>query len=216
MSSIMAGDNVTLTCSVYPRSRISGVSIFQWQGPVMNDSTIIHGRYSSELVLTDVSASQAGLYNCSFSHRLGNNISTSTNLTIQGNYNYYYIFYCYYTSSVVPTPIPSIRLDYNTLLAGTEANLTCDYFLDLSVDIVILLENVVWFFNGSVLATTGEERISTNETTLTFSPLSTFDSGRYTCSLEISDLQPHYITFSGSQESTAKFIAVQSKFIKIL
>ena len=44
---------------------------------------------------------------------------------------------------------------------------------------------VSWMVNGSVVDTSQDGRISTDGDTLTFSPLTTSDTGSYTCTLTI-------------------------------
>ena len=110
--------------------------------------------------------------------------------------------------SPVPTPIPYIS--HNTLIAGTEGNLTCDYALSPSVDTNVV-ENASWAVNGSVLNTTRDGRISTNGATLTLSPLYASDSGRYTCKLTLSAPQTPYVAQGPGESSEETIITVQSK-----
>ena len=89
-SSPVAGDSVTLTCSLTPSSGTSSTPEFwwkgsgngdistpgsgngnidtpdfQWEGPGVDESTISEGRKSSQLILNEIATSQAGIYNCS-------------------------------------------------------------------------------------------------------------------------------------------------------
>ena len=79
-SSPVAGDSVTLTCSLTPSSGNSDIQEFwwegsgngdistpdfQWEGPGVNESTTSEGRKSSQLILIEIATSQAGIYNCS-------------------------------------------------------------------------------------------------------------------------------------------------------
>ena len=70
-TSIVAGDNVTLCCSISPPGGVSGTPFFQWEGPGVNDSNIIRERLYSQVLLNEITTSQAGVYNCSVSHSLG-------------------------------------------------------------------------------------------------------------------------------------------------
>ena len=86
--------------------------------------------------------------------------------------------------SSVPTPNPFIT---NPILtAGTSGTLTCGYTLSAPLDVTA---SATWTVNGS--AVTGDERISTDRLSLTLSPLTTSDSGTYTCTLTIISLTPH-------------------------
>ena len=66
---------------------------------------------------------------------------------------------------------------------------------------------VSWMVNGSVPDTSQDGRISTDGDTLTFSPLTTSDTGRYTCTLTIT--APH-VTVQGPVQSAVEVIIVQS------
>ena len=69
----------------------------------------------------------------------------------------------------------------------------------------------MWTLNKVPIPTTstGNERISTDEISLIFSPLTTSDSGEYSCTLNITSLM-QYITVIGGVAMTE--IDVQSKF----
>ena len=82
-SSIVAGDSVTLTCSLTPTSGISVTPDFKWEGPGVNEiSTSGSKSMFSQLILTDILTSHAGVYICSATFEQGN-FSTNTTLTIQ-------------------------------------------------------------------------------------------------------------------------------------
>ena len=82
---VMAGDSVTLTCSLALPSGVTGTPVFQWERPGVtptpDDSISSGGVVSSILTLTSVSTSEAGLYSCTASLR--GNISTNTIITVQ-------------------------------------------------------------------------------------------------------------------------------------
>ena len=97
-SSPVAGDNVTLTCSFTPSSGASGTPEFwwegsgngdistpdiQWEGPGVDESTISEGMKSSELILSEIATSQAGIYNCS---AFDAHITSSITLTVQSKH----------------------------------------------------------------------------------------------------------------------------------
>ena len=70
-TAIVAGDDVTLNCSLSPARGVPGTPFFQWEGPGVNDSNIIRERLYSQVLLNEITTSQAGFYNCSVSHSLG-------------------------------------------------------------------------------------------------------------------------------------------------
>ena len=197
---VMAGDTVTLTCSLALPSGVTGTPVFQWEGPgVTDDPTSSGGVVSSILTLTSVSTSEAGLYSCTASLR--GEISTNTIITVQSK-----VFCSHQISafsvllSSVPTPTPFIT--HPILTAGTSGTLTCHYTLNQPLDVIA---SATWTVNGS--AVTGDERISTDRLSLTLSPLTTSDSGRYTCTLTLTSLTP-YVTVLGPQQSFPEVVYV--------
>ena len=82
-SPVMAGESVTLTCSVTLPDGVTGTPDFQWKGPggVTAGSTTSGGTVSSDLTLSEVSTSQAGQYTCTAT--LYGSINTSTIITVQ-------------------------------------------------------------------------------------------------------------------------------------
>ena len=110
-------------------------------------------------------------------------------------------------SSSPSVPVPISVSNTGTVYAGTLLSLTCDYTLNPSVDIV-----VAWMVNGKAVDTI-PDRISTDGVTLSFSPVATSDSGRYTCELHVTTSQIH-VTTDRSRQS-AEDIIVQSNICKI-
>ena len=73
---------------------------------------------------------------------------------------------------------------------------------------VAVAEQVIWTVNGSVVGP--DQRISTDGPTLTFSPLTTSDSGSYVCTVVITALHSQHITVGRPAESEEEIIAVMS------
>ena len=67
----------------------------------------------------------------------------------------------------------------------------------------------MWTLNEVPIPTTGNERISTQEVSLIFSPLTTSDSGVFSCTLNIMSLMQYVAIVAGV---TMTKIDVQSKF----
>ena len=68
-SSIVAGDIVTLPCTVTLPSGVTDTPVFQWEGPggvsLTPDDSMTNGQtVSNDLILNDVTTSQAGQYTC--------------------------------------------------------------------------------------------------------------------------------------------------------
>ena len=109
----------------------------------------------------------------------------------------------FFTPSPVPVPTPSISVSSTVPTAGAPLTLICDYTLSLSLSVNTAAS---WMVNGSVPDTSQDGRISTDGDTLTFSPLTTSDTGNYTCTLALTapHVQGHPV------QSAVEDIAVQS------
>ena len=103
-------------------------------------------------------------------------------------------------------PTPSISVNDAAPTAGAPLTLTCDYTLNLSLPVYT---TVSWMVNGSVVDTSQDGRVSTDGDTLTFSPLTTSDTGRHTCTLTITVSQMH-VTAQGPMQSEVESITVES------
>ena len=97
---VLAGDTVTLTCSVTLPTGVTGIPDFQWEGPGVTptpaDSATSGQIVSSDLTLSEIATSQAGLYSC-VAYISGTIINTSITILIQSKftkscvcYNYVY------------------------------------------------------------------------------------------------------------------------------
>ena len=86
-TAVAAGNDVTLSCSISPARGVSGTPFFQWEGPGVIDSNIIRGRLYSQVLLNEITTSQAGVYNCSVFHSLGY-MTTYIPVTINSMYFY--------------------------------------------------------------------------------------------------------------------------------
>ena len=212
----MAGESVTLTCSVILPNGVIGTPDFQWEGPGVTptpaDPTTSGGMVSSDLILSEISTSQAGLYTCTAT--LSGSINTSTIIiTVQSEFStscreidYYYVSIL--SHYIVPAPTSFITVNSDNRTAGTTLNLTCDYnqtSLDTSVEIAA----VKWMVNGS--AATTSQHISITGVSLIFSPLTTSDTGTYTCTLNITTPQTPHITVQEPEQTEKEVITVQSK-----
>ena len=64
----MAGDNVTLTCSVTLPTGVTGTPDFLWEGPGVTptpaDPTTNGQMTTGNLILSEIATSQAGQYTC--------------------------------------------------------------------------------------------------------------------------------------------------------
>ena len=88
--------------------------------------------------------------------------------------------------------------------------LTCDYTLHPSVDTSAEVVAVSWTVNGSAVATSEYDYISTAGVSLIFSSLTTSDTGNYTCAVESNDIR---VIIEGEAKTSPKIdIIVQSKY----
>ena len=122
------------------------------------------------------------------------------------------------THNVLSTvPVPTLMITANvtgSVSAGTPLNLTCDYTLSPSVD-TDTSASAVWTVNGTAVVVSEDGRVSSDGLSLIFSPLTTSDTGRYTCTLTLSPQTPH-VTVQGPAHSEEEVITVQSKLHSIL
>ena len=85
-SSIMAGDIVTLTCTITLPSGVTDTPVFQWEGPggvTPPEDSMTNGQtVSSDLILTAITTSQAGQYICTATLSVYN-YSDSININVQ-------------------------------------------------------------------------------------------------------------------------------------
>ena len=84
-SFVMAGDTVTLTCSVSLPTGVTGTPDFHWEGPgevTPADPTTNGQEVSSVLPPSTISTSQAGQYICTATLN-GSSVTTATNVTVQ-------------------------------------------------------------------------------------------------------------------------------------
>ena len=220
----MAGDTVTLTCSVTLPSGVTGTPVFQWEGPGVTptpaDPTTSGVMVSSELTLSEISISQAGLYTCTAT--LSGSITTSTIITVQSmfsqrNFSSNSYAQCEFLLRrhliclfcLVPAPTSFITVSSTDRTAGNTLSLTCDYTLGPSVDTTVEVD-VTWRV-GNYLVAGSEDHISTAGVSLIFSPLTTSDTGTYTCTLTITTPQTPHVTVQRPVESEEEVITVQSK-----
>ena len=213
-STIMAGDNVTLTCSVTLPTGVTGTPGLKWVGPGVTrtpaDPTTSGQMTSSDLTLSDIATSQAGQHTCTATLS-GSSVSSVTNVTVQSKFtSCHIVLYPRYMACIspVPVPTPSITVsNTDTLYAGTTLSLTCDFTLSTSVDTPTQTA-VTWMVDGAAVDTSSG-RISTDGDTLSFFPLATSDTGSYTCELIVTAPQTP-VTVQGPMQSVEKDITVES------
>ena len=87
-SPIVAGDSLTLTCSVTLPAGVTGTPDFQWVGPGVTTpaAPITSGQeVSSVLTLSAIATSQAGQYSCTATLS-GSSVSTDLTVTVQSKF----------------------------------------------------------------------------------------------------------------------------------
>ena len=95
-SPIMAGDTVTLTCSVTLPHGVTGTPDFQWVGPGVPptpaDPTTSGEVVSSDLTLSEIATSQAGQYTCTAT--LNGSVNTSITIAVQSKITQLHALLC--------------------------------------------------------------------------------------------------------------------------
>ena len=105
-----------------------------------------------------------------------------------------------------PSISPTITTDS---FAGALLVLHCDYTLNPSIDTAVNAE-VRWIVNSTAIDFTSLSRISNERDSLIFSPLTTSDPGRYTCTLMVSAPSTPQVIIQGPVQSAGEVITVQS------
>ena len=216
----MAGNTVTLTCYVTLLHGVTGTPDFQWEGPggvTLTPAASMTGglTVSSDLPLNEITTSQAGQYTCTATLR--GSINTSTTITVESEFSRALSSMILPLPTLsVPAPTPEITASVTgTVSAGAPLNLTCDYTLSPSVDSEVVTA-MTWTVNSTEVATSEDGgRISSDGVSLIFSPLTTSDTGRYTCTLTLtaSPQTPHVTVQGPVMQSPEKIISVQSKIL---
>ena len=113
----MAGDNVTLTCSVTLPTGVTDTPDFQWEGPGVTltpaDPTTNRQEVSSVITLSTISTSQAGQYICTATLN-GSSMTIATNVTVQSkllcHLTVVILYHVEHISSSVSGSTPSITV----------------------------------------------------------------------------------------------------------
>ena len=81
-SPIMAGEDLTLTCSITLPRGLIGTPSFSWTGPKKSHTTAHDRMFVSTLMISGILPVDAGLYNCTAI--LGGSLTESINVTVSG------------------------------------------------------------------------------------------------------------------------------------
>ena len=88
-SPIVAGESVTLTCSVTLPAGVTGTPVFQWEVPGVTPTptapTTSGQEVSSVLTLSAIATSQAGQYSCNATLS-GSSVTTTLPVTVQSKF----------------------------------------------------------------------------------------------------------------------------------
>ena len=108
---------------------------------------------------------------------------------------------------VVQVTAPSVSATADIIVAGGTVTLTCDYALSQSVDVTV---SVMWMVNGLVVDSSTHGHVTSKGDKITLSPVTTSDTGRYTCTLFITARHTVLVKQLGPVQSAEKEIIVQS------
>ena len=217
-SSSMAGESVSLTCSVTLPGTVSGSPVLQWAGPKDTPTQAVSSTsgqvVTSTLTLSAVRTSQAGQYAC-IVHVEGPNQTVSIafmNITVQSKWTYcgsHDCQSCIHGPRLPAVPAPTMVSIMSSrsppLYAGTSFSLTCNFTLSSSVDTGPATV-VSWKINGTAVDTS-PDRITASGDSLSFSPLPTSDSGNYKC--EVTVTAQEHTTVEGPGQSAAVEVTVE-------
>ena len=107
----------------------------------------------------------------------------------------------------VSVTAPSVSVSTADIAARDTVYLTRDYALRQSVNATV---SVMWMVNGSEVDTSIDGHVTSHGDRITFSPVTTSDTGRYTCTLTITAPHTAFIELLGPVQSAEKEIIVQS------
>ena len=131
-------------------------------------------------------------------------------LLFRVSFQYFFFFLAYIIYTIlpkVPVTAPSVSASTADIVAGDTVNLTCNYTLTPSVDVTV---SVIWMVNGSGIDTFKDGHVTSNGDRITFSPVTTSDTGRYRCTLSITSPDTAFIKLQGPVQSAEKEIIIQS------
>ena len=129
-------------------------------------------------------------------------------LLFRVSFQYFLAYIIYHILSKVPVTAPSVSVSTTVIVAGDTVYLTCDYTLTPSVEVTV---SVTWMVNGSEIDTARDGHVTSNGGQLIiFSPVTTSDTGRYTCTLSITSPHTTFIELQGPVQSAEKEIIIQS------
>ena len=224
-SSVMAGQPLTLTCSTSVQEGVNGSLSVTWTkddleqpGEVRSGSVSLH--------LTPLHTSHSGVYTCTarlIIPEVGVDVTESnmTTVTIQSmlyNLSFHNSKYDIDNIFTVLTPNVSVSVPPGPLFAGSTAplTLTCSISLNPATDtsVSVTTMDITWL-NGTTPLSNSDDRVVISSlsgsqpsftSTLTLSPLSTFDNTNFTCRARARPLpQQNFITAS---EEGARTVSV--------
>ena len=108
----------------------------------------------------------------------------------------------------VSIPTPSVTYGSNPL-AGEPLTVTCSFTLHPSVDTHIE-SRVTWRVNGSAV-NLNDNMISNEDNSLTFSSVTTSDTGFYACTLTLTSETPYVAVRGGPKQSAWDMITVKRR-----
>ena len=121
-----------------------------------------------------------------------------------------YIFQeCYLFPYAVSVPTPSVTYGSNPF-AGEPLTMICSFTLHPSVDTPIE-SRVTWRVNVSAV-NLNNDRISNEDNSLTFSSVTTSDTGSYACTLTLTSQNPYVAVRGGPKESAWRMVTVECRW----
>ena len=113
-----------------------------------------------------------------------------------------------FSPHTVSVPTPSVTIGSHPF-AGESLTVTCSFILHPSVDTPIE-SRVTWRVNGSAVKL-NNDRISNEDNSLIFSPVTTSDTGFYECTLTLTSQNSYAVVRGGPKQSTWEIITVKCR-----
>ena len=200
-ANVTVGTSLTLNCTgEFWSNDIMGHN-FWWMVPDGETPTA-----AGLVSLSEIKTSQAGAYTC-----YSGSLRVTSIITVEGMWFCFFqecyvpLFYFIYAVSV---PTPSLTYGSNPF-AGESFTMTCSFTLHPSVDTPIE-SRVTWRVNGSAV-NINNDMISNEDSSLTFSPVTTSDTGYYACTLTLTSQNPYVAVRGGPKQSVWRMVTVKCR-----
>ena len=198
-TNVTVGTLLTLNCAGKFWSNKNTGHNFQWMVPDGETPTD-----ASLISLSEIKTSQAGAYTC-----YNGSLRTTSIITVEGMCFFPGVL-CTLIIFLYAVSVPTSSVTYGSSpFAGESLTMICSFTLHPPVDTPIE-SRVTWRVNGSVV-NLNNDRISNEDNSLTFSSVTTSDTGFYACTLTLTSQNPYVAVRGGPKQSEWDMITVKSR-----